>query len=182
MIRMPSSETLQRFADVVGEKGIIRDAERKAPYLQEWRGLWQGATPLILRPANTDEVSRLLAIAHETETAVVPQSGNTGLVGGQTPNADGSEVLLSLDRMTRIIEVDASDYSLTAEAGATLKSIQDAASSVDRLFPLSLASEGSCRIGGNLSTNAGGVNVLAYGNARDLCLGLEVVLADGRIL
>ena len=182
MTQIPTAKTLERLAAIVGEKGIIRDTDRMAPYLQEWRGLWQGATPLILRPASTDEVSRLLAIAHETETVIVPQSGNTGLVGGQTPNANGSEVLLSLDRMARILEVDASDYSLTAEAGATLKSIQDAASSVDRLFPLSLASEGSCRIGGNLSTNAGGVNVLAYGNARDLCLGLEVVLADGRIL
>jgi FAD/FMN-containing dehydrogenase len=168
MKQIPSTETLDRLAAIVGEKGIIREADR--------------ATPLILRPASTDEVSRLMAIAHETGTPIVPQSGNTGLVGGQTPNPDGSEVLLSLDRMTRILEVDADDYSLTAEAGATLKSIQDAASSVDRLFPLSLASEGSCRIGGNLSTNAGGVNVLAYGNARDLCLGLEVVLADGRIL
>ncbi len=182
MTGIPTLETLERLALIVGEKGVIRENDRKAPYLQEWRGLWRGATPLILRPTSTDEVSRLMAIAHETGTVIVPQSGNTGLVGGQTPHADGSEVLLSLDRMTRIIEVDASDYSLTAEAGATLKSIQDAASSVDRLFPLSLASEGSCRIGGNLSTNAGGVNVLAYGNARDLCLGLEVVLADGRIL
>ena len=179
---LPTSETLQRLAAIVGDKGVIRDAEAQAPYLQEWRGLWQGKTPLILRPTNTDEVSRLLAIAHETGTVIVPQSGNTGLVGGQTPKADGSEVLLCLDRMTRIIEVDADNFSLTAEAGATLQSIQNAAAAVDRLFPLSLASEGSCRIGGNLSTNAGGVNVLAYGNARELCLGLEVVLADGRIL
>jgi FAD/FMN-containing dehydrogenase len=182
MRRPPSTETLSRLAAIVGEKGVIRDAHGKEPYLREWRDLWHGATPLILRPANTGEVSRLMAIAHETGTAIVPQSGNTGLVGGQIPNADGSEVLLSLDRMTRIIAVDAEDFSITVEAGATLASVQAAAAEHDRLFPLSLASEGSCRIGGNLASNAGGVNVLAYGNARDLCLGLEVVLADGRVL
>ena len=113
----------------------------------------------------------------------MPQSGNTGLVGGQIPNPDGSEVLLSLDRMTRIIAVDAADFSITVEAGATLASVQAAAAHEhDGSVPLSLASEGSCRIGGNLASNAGGVNVMAYGNARDLCLGLEVVLADGRVL
>ena len=178
----PSPETLSRLAAVVGEKGVIRDAHGKEPYLREWRDLWHGATPLVLRPANTGEVTRIMTIAHETGTAIVPQSGNTGLVGGQIPNADGSEVLLSLDRMTRIMAVDAEDFSITVEAGATLASVQAAAAEHDRLFPLSLASEGSCRIGGNLASNAGGVNVLAYGNARDLCLGLEVVLADGRVL
>ena len=177
---MPSAETLQRLAGVVGPKGVITSAADQAGYLKEWRGLWTGDTPMVLRPQSTDEVSRLLAIAHETNTVIVPHSGGTGLVGGQIPH--GGEVLLSLDRMTRIITVDATDFTLTAEAGATLKSIQDAAEKVDRLFPLSLASEGTCRIGGNLSTNAGGVNVLAYGNARELCLGLEVVLADGRVL
>jgi FAD/FMN-containing dehydrogenase len=180
MTRIPSSETLLRMADVVGPKGVLRDEQDKAPYLREWRGLWTGETPIVLRPQSTDEVSRILAIAHETETVIVPQSGNTGLVGGQIPN--NGEVLLSLDRMTRIINIDGTDFTLTTEAGATLKSIQDAAEAADRLFPLSLASEGTCRIGGNLSTNAGGLNVLAYGNTRDLCLGLEVVLADGRVL
>jgi FAD/FMN-containing dehydrogenase len=135
----------------------------------------------VLRPATTGEVSRILAIANETRTAIVPQAGNTGLVGGQIPHESGHEVLVSLDRMTRIAEVDAANNTMTVEAGATLKSVQEAADAADRLFPLSLASEGSCRIGGNLSTNAGGLNVLAYGTARDLCLGLEVVLADGRV-
>jgi FAD/FMN-containing dehydrogenase len=180
MTKMPSPETITRMADVVGPKGVLRADADKAPYLKEWRGLWTGETPIVLRPKSTEDVSRILAIAHETETVIVPQSGNTGLVGGQIPN--NGEVLLSLDRMTRIVKVDATDFTLTTEAGATLKSIQDAAESVDRLFPLSLASEGTCRIGGNLSTNAGGLNVLAYGNTRDLCLGLEVVLADGRVL
>jgi FAD/FMN-containing dehydrogenase len=180
MTRIPSTETLERMADVVGPKGVLRNEQDKAPYLREWRGLWTGETPIVLRPQSTDEVSRILAIAYETETVIVPQSGNTGLVGGQIPS--NGEVLLSLDRMTRIINVDPTDFTLTTEAGATLKSIQHSAESADRLFPLSLASEGTCRIGGNLSTNAGGLNVLAYGNTRDLCLGLEVVLADGRVL
>jgi FAD/FMN-containing dehydrogenase len=171
-----SQDTLNRLSAVVGPKGV---ASEQASYLKEWRGLWHGNSPLILRPQSTDEVSRIMAIAFETGTPIVPQSGNTGLVGGQIPFG---EVLLSLDRMTQILNVDATNETMTVEAGVTLKTIQDAAENVDRLFPLSLASEGSCRIGGNLATNAGGLNVLAYGNARDLCLGLEVVLADGRIL
>ncbi len=176
---MPTPETLKRFIAIVGEKNAISNATEMAPYMREWRDLWPGTSPLVLRPANTDEVSRILKIAYETNTAIVPQSGNTGLVGGQMPT--GPEVLLSLDRMTKIISVDADDYSMTVEAGCILKNVQNAADAVDRLFPLSLASEGSCRIGGNLSSNAGGLNVLAYGNTRDLCLGLEVVLANGQI-
>jgi FAD/FMN-containing dehydrogenase len=176
---MISETTLQKLIAIVGEKNAIRNAKDMAPYMREWRDLWPGTSPLVLRPSCTDEVSKILAIANETNTAIVPQSGNTGLVGGQMPT--GPEVLLSLDRMTKIIEVDAANHTITVEAGAILKSVQDAADAVDRLFPLSLASEGSCRIGGNLSSNAGGLNVLAYGNMRDLCLGLEVVLADGRI-
>ena len=177
--RQPTDEILNRLAAVVGGKGVIRPGPEQEPYLKEWRGRWHGATPLILRPKSTEEVSRLLAIAHETATAIVPQSGNTGLVGGQIPN--NGEVLLSLDRMTLIRDVDAANNTITADAGVTLRAVRETASSVGRLFPLSLASEGSCRIGGNLASNAGGVNVLAYGNARELCLGLEVVLADGRV-
>ncbi len=181
MRQKPSPETLNRLAAVVGEKNAIRDETAMAGYMQEWRQIWQGRAPLVLRPGSTEEVSRILAIANETRTAIVPQSGNTGLCGGQIPLEDGSEVLLSLDRMNRILDVDASDNTITVEAGAILKSMQEAAEAAGRLFPLSLASEGSCRIGGNLSTNAGGLNVIAYGNTRDLCLGLEVVLADGRV-
>ncbi len=177
----PSAETLSRLAGIVGEKYAIRSPAEMDGYMHEWRDLWHGKSPLVLRPASTDEISRILKIANETLTAIVPQSGNTGLVGGQIPHEDGHEVLLSLDRMTRIVEVDAANNTMTVEAGATLKSVQEAADAANRLFPLSLASEGSCRIGGNLSTNAGGLNVLAYGNARDLCLGIEVVLADGRV-
>ncbi|MEP7174277.1 MAG: FAD-binding oxidoreductase [Aestuariivirga sp.] len=174
-------ELLNQFAAIVGEKHAIRDAASMAGYMTEWREIWVGKSPLVMRPANTEEVSRILKLASETGTAIVPQSGNTGLVGGQIPFEDGHELLLSLDRMTKILNVDAADCTMTVQAGATLKSVQDAADEAGRLFPLSLASEGSCRIGGNLSTNAGGLNVLAYGNARDLCLGLEVVLPDGRM-
>jgi FAD/FMN-containing dehydrogenase len=181
MIAPPSEDTLKRLAAAVGEKNAIRIAGEMDGYMREWRGLWHGKSPMVLRPSSTQEVSQILAIAHETRTVIVPQSGNTGLVGGQIPDETGTQIVLSLDRMTRIVEVDATDNTITVEAGATLKSVQEAADAVERLFPLSLASEGSARIGGNLSTNAGGLNVIAYGNARDLCLGLEVVLADGRI-
>jgi FAD/FMN-containing dehydrogenase len=178
---IPSPATLDRFVAVVGDAHAIRDASAMDNYMCEWRGIWHGVSPLVLRPGSAQEVSRILVIANETRTAIVPQSGNTGLNGGQIPSDSGTEVLLSLDRMTQILDIDAADNTILVEAGAILKSVQDAAGAVDRLFPLSLASEGSCRIGGNLSTNAGGLNVIAYGNARDLCLGLEVVLADGRI-
>jgi FAD/FMN-containing dehydrogenase len=174
-------ELLDKFAAIVGEKHAIRDAASMAGYMTEWREIWVGKSPLVMRPGSTEEVSRILRLASETGTAIVPQSGNTGLAGGQIPFESGDELLLSLDRMTKILNVDAADSTLTVQAGATLKSVQDAADEAGRLFPLRIASEGSCRIGGNLSTNAGGLNVLAYGNARDLCLGLEVVLPDGRI-
>ncbi len=181
MSQTPSSETLDRLVAVVGERHAIRDASAMDAYMREWRQIWVGRSPLVLRPGSTEEVSKILAIANETGTAIVPQAGNTGLCGGQIPTDEGSEVLLSLDRMNRVLDVDPADNTITVEAGAILKSVQEAADAAGRLFPLSLASEGSCRIGGNLSTNAGGLNVIAYGNTRDLCLGLEVVLADGRV-
>ncbi len=177
----PSAQTLARLAAVVGDKYAITDPAQMTAYMTEWREIWTGKSPLVLRPSSTEEVSKILAIAYETLTAIVPQSGNTGLVGGQIPYETGDEVVLSLDRMTRIRAVDLINNSITVDAGVTLKAVQDEAEKVERFFPLSLESEGSCRIGGNLSTNAGGLGVLAYGNARDLCLGLEVVLADGRI-
>ena len=170
---------IQKFIAIVGVKNAITDKDTQVPYLKEWRDMWRGTTPVILRPANTAEVSAILKLAHETGTKIVPQSGNTGLVNGQIPQGD--EVLLSLDRMTRIINVNAADNSITVEGGCILQRIQEAADAADRQLGLSLASEGSCRIGGNLSTNAGGLNVLAFGPARDQCLGLEVVLADGRV-
>jgi FAD/FMN-containing dehydrogenase len=175
----PSAETLAAFAAIVGAKHAVTDADDQAPYLTEWRRLYTGRTPLILRPGSTDEVSRIMALAHAAGTAIVPHGGNTGLVGGQIPF--GPEVVVSLERLNRIRSVDARGNTLVAEAGVTLAAVQKAAGEAGRLFPLSIASEGSCQIGGNLATNAGGLQVLAYGNARNLVLGLEVVLADGRV-
>lgn len=181
MLHHPTPDLLARFAALVGPGGALTDPEATHPYRMEWRDKYLGETPLVLRPQTVGQVSAILALANETRTAIVPQSGNTGLVGGQVPDSSGTEIVLSLDRMTRIRAVDAEGYSLTAEAGAILADVQSAAEAAGRLFPLSLGSEGSCRIGGNISTNAGGTAVLAYGNMRDLVLGLEVVLADGRI-
>ncbi|MGP2491611.1 FAD-binding oxidoreductase [Mesorhizobium sp. PUT5] len=172
---------VQRFAAIVGDKYALRDARDIAPYLSEPRGLWHGRTGLVLRPGSVDEVSRILRLATETGTPIVPQSGNTGLVGGQVPDASGREVVLSLARLDRIREIDVASNTVTAEAGVILQTLQEAADAAGRLFPLSLAAQGSCRIGGNLSSNAGGTGVLAYGNARELCLGVEVVLPTGEV-
>ncbi len=172
---------LKRLKQAAGPQGWIEDADGKAPYLDDIRGLYHGETPLVLRPADTAGVAAIMAICHEAAVGIVPQGGNTGYCGGATPSSDGTQIVLSLARMNRIRDVDPLDNSITVEAGCILADIQQAAESEDRLFPLSLAAEGSCQIGGNLSTNAGGTAVLRYGNARDLALGLEVVLPDGRI-
>ena len=175
------SAILDRMAGIVGAKNIITDADAMVPYLKEWRDLFRGKAQGIVRPGSTAEVAELVKLAAETGTVLVPQGGNTGLVGGQIPISEGREVILSLQRLDKIRAVDTDGDTMIVEAGVTLKRAQDAAEAVGRLFPLSLASEGSCTIGGNLSTNAGGTAVLAYGNARELCMGLEVVLPDGRI-
>jgi FAD/FMN-containing dehydrogenase len=172
------SDVLARLKDVVGPKGFIEAQSGLADFTSEWRGRYNGHTPLVLQPDMTAQVSAILAICNETTTPIVPQGGNTGLVGGQIPLH--GEVLLSLRRMTRIRGV--ADNAMICEAGVILADAQAAALNADRYFPLSLAPEGSCTIGGNLSTNAGGIAVLRYGNARDLVLGIEVVLADGRVL
>jgi FAD/FMN-containing dehydrogenase len=174
------SDALARLKSTVGAKGFSEDASEIAPHLEEWRGKYRGRTPLLLKPSTTAEVSAILSICNETRTPIVPQGGNTGLVGGQIP-FDG-EVLLSLARLNKIRHVDAEGMSMICEAGVILADAQRAADEAGRYFPLSLAPEGSCTIGGNLSTNAGGIAVLRYGNARELALGLEVVLADGRVL
>ena len=179
--KAPSSELLSRFVAIVGEKYAIINAAEQEGYLIENRGLYRGRTPAILRPGSTAEVAAILKLANETGTPIVPQGGNTGLVGGQTPSESGAEILLSLTRLDRIRDIDPSSNTMTCEAGVILAKAQDAAAEVNRLFPLSLGAEGSCTIGGNLSTNAGGTGALAYGVTRDLALGLEVVLADGRI-
>ena len=173
-------EIFERLKSAAGPNGFSEDAGEIAPHLKEWRDRVQGNSPLLLRPATTEQVSAILAICHETGTAIVPQGGNTGLVGGQIPLH--GEILLSLQRMNRIRHMDAPGMTLTAEAGVTLKQAQEAAAAEHLLFPLTLGSEGSCTIGGNISTNAGGNHVLRYGMMRALVLGLEVVLADGRVL
>src|SRR5712675_1618184 len=175
-----SPATLARLIAVVGDKNAITDKDKQTPYLVEFRALWTGHTPVVLRPGSTKEVSELLKIANETSTAIIPQGGNTGLVGGQIPH--NGEIVLSLNRMDKVREVDAVSNTITCEAGVTLQRAREAATNVDRLYPQLLPSEGSCTIGGNLSTNAGGTAALAYGIARSHALGLEVVLADGRVL
>lgn len=179
-LRPPSSDVLARFAKIVGEKYAITDPQAQLPYLTEMRDLYRGRTPMVVRPGSVQEVSAVLALANETNTAIVPQGGNTGLVGGQLPY-DG-EILLSLNRLDRIREVDALSNTITCEAGVTLGRAREAAAAADRLYPQLLPSEGTCTIGGNLSTNAGGTAALAHGIARSHALGLEVVLADGRLL
>ena len=172
---------LARFAAIVGDAHALRADGDLAPYVSEPRGLWPGTTRLVLRPGTVDEISSILRLATETATPVVPQGGNTGLVGGQTPDRSGREIVLSLSRLNRIREVDLASNTVTAEAGVVLQTLHDVADEAGRIFPLSLASQGSSQIGGNLSTNAGGTSVLAYGNARDLCLGVEVVLPTGEV-
>ena len=167
---------------LLGERHVLTAAEDMAPYCTDWRGRYSGSALCVALPGATGEVAaavRACAAAGVAGVPMVPQGGNTGLCGGATPV--GGEVVLSLRRMNRIRAIDADNNSITVEAGCTLQAVQEAAAAADRLFPLSLAAEGSATLGGNLSTNAGGVQVLRYGNARELTLGLEVVLADGRI-
>ncbi len=175
-----SPDLIARLTAIVGDKYAVTEAEELAQYLTEARNLFHGRSPLVLRPSSTAEVSAICKLASEHRIALVPQGGNTGLVGGQTPHS--GEVVVSMRRMDRIREVDTASNTMTVEAGVILQTIQRRADEADRFFPLSLGAEGSCTIGGNLSTNAGGTGALAYGVARDMALGLEVVLADGRIL
>jgi len=175
-----SSSLLVQFANIVGENYAITDPAMQEPYLREMRDLYRGNTPMVLRPGSVAEVSAVLKLANETRTAVVPQGGNTGLVGGQIPHH--GEIVLSLNRMDKIREVDATSNTITAEAGVSLGRVRAAAADVDRLYPLLLPSEGTCTVGGNLSTNAGGTTAVSWGVARQQALGLEVVLADGRVL
>ena len=175
-------ELLARLAAVVGEKSVLADPGEMFSYMQEPRGLFHGRALAVVRPSTVAQISRVLALCNESGTGVVPQGGNTGLVGGQTPDDTRRQIVLSLTRLDKIRDIDPVSDAMTVDAGVTLARAQAAAESVDRYFPLSLASEGSCTIGGNLATNAGGVHVIAYGSARDLALGVEAVLADGRVL
>jgi D-lactate dehydrogenase (cytochrome) len=171
---------LARFAAIVGDKYAITDPQAQTPYLVEMRDLFRGHSPMVLRPGSVAEVSAILNLANETATPIVPQGGNTGLVGGQIPHHN--EIVLSLNRLDRIREVDPTSYTITCEAGVTLQRAREAAAAADRLYPQLLPSEGTCTIGGNLSTNAGGTAAIAHGIARAHALGVEVVLADGRVL
>ena len=176
-----SDELKTRLRAIVGAANVLDGETDMAPFLSDWRGRYHGRARAVVRPRDTAEVAAVVAACAQTGVAMVPQGGNTGLCGGATPLADGAAVVISLARMNRIRALDVDNDTLTVDAGCTLAAVQEAAQAAGRLFPLSLASEGSCLIGGNLSTNAGGVQVLRYGNTRDLVLGLEVVLPDGRV-
>jgi len=179
-MRVLPADLLARFIGIVGQKYAVTDPSLQEPYLVEMRDLYHGKTPVILRPGSVDEVAAILKLANETRTAIVPQGGNTGLVGGQIPFS--GEIVLSLTRLDKIREIDAVSNTMTVEAGVTLQRAREAAANADRLYPQLLPSEGTCTIGGNLATNAGGVAAIAHGVSRAHALGLEVVLADGRIL
>jgi FAD/FMN-containing dehydrogenase len=179
---MLTADTLVDLKAAVGDGAWLDDREDLSAYTVDFRRLYQGATPLVLLPSSVDQVSRVLAICNRERVGVVPQGGNTGYCGGATPDESGSQIVLSMRRLNRVRQVDAANDSLIVEAGCTLAETHAAARSEHRLFPLSLGSEGTAQIGGNLSTNAGGTAVLRYGMMRDLVLGLEVVLADGRVL
>ena len=178
---MERSPHADRFAEMIGAANVLTTPDDQAPYLTEWRDLYQGTTPMVLRPGTTEEVSAVMTYAYEHDLKVVPQGGNTGLVGGQIPQETGDEIVLSLSRLNKIRAVDPVGFTITVESGVVLEVLQNEAEKADRLFPLSLGAQGSCQIGGNISTNAGGTAVLAYGNTRDLVLGLEVVLPTGEI-
>ncbi len=179
--RAPTLELLRALKDAVGEKGWSDDPRDMAPHLVDQRGLYHGTTPLLLRPANREEVAACVHLCAEARVPIVPQGGNTGLVGGAVPFEHGGEILLCLSRMNRIREVDRVNHSMTVEAGCILETVQDAARDAGRYFPLALGAQGSCQIGGNMATNAGGCAVLRYGHMRELVLGIEAVLPDGRI-
>ncbi|MFX1762444.1 FAD-binding oxidoreductase [Paraburkholderia sp. A1RI-2L] len=172
---------LDACASAIGAQHVLIDAHDTAPYLADWRKRYEGAACAVLCPASADEVAAIVKLAHEHRIALVPQGGNTGLAGGATPDTSGRQAVLSLRRLNRVREVDTHNNTITVEAGVILAEVQARAAEAGRLFPLSLAAEGSCTIGGNLSTNAGGTAVLRYGNTRELCLGLEVVTPQGEL-
>jgi FAD/FMN-containing dehydrogenase len=179
-MNIPTS-VLDDLRRIVGPGGYFDQPADLAPFTVDHRKLYRGATPLVVRPSSTEQVAAILRTCHAAGVGVVPVGGNTSYCGGATPSADGSQIVVSLARMQRIRTIDPDNYTLIAEAGCVLSAVQAAAADAGRLFPLSLGSEGSCQLGGNLSTNAGGTAVLRYGMMRDLVLGLEVVLPDGRV-
>ncbi len=178
---MTTASLIATLVGIVGPQHVLGSATELAPYLSDWRGRYRGAAQCVVRPANPAEVAAVVKACAAAAIPIVPQGGNTSLCGAATPDGTGRAVVLSLGRLNRVVAVDARNNTISVEAGCTLAAVQAAARAVDRLFPLALAAEGSCQIGGNLSTNAGGVQVLRYGNTRELTLGLEVVLPDGEI-
>ena len=180
-VNLPDTDLLDTIRAIVGDRGMLTEAADTAPYSEDWRRLYQGRTSAVIRPGTTTELASVVALCASSATPVVPQGGNTSMVGGAVPNEDGSELILSTARLNRIRDLDPADMTLTIEAGVTLKAAQLAAEEQGCLLPLSISSEGTAQIGGVLATNAGGNNTVRYGNARDLVLGLEVVLPDGTI-
>lgn len=176
-----SDQLLGQLIKAVGADQVLTDPADVAPFVTDWRGRYRGAAQCVVRPGNSAEVAAVVRACVAAGVPVVPQGGNTSLCGAATPDESGGAVVISLSRLNRILTVDPKNSTILVEAGCTLAAVQDAARAVDRLFPLALASEGTCQIGGNLSTNAGGVQVLRYGNTRELTLGLEVVLPNGEI-
>src|SRR6266699_4925136 len=172
---------LSTLRAIVGEINVLTSDADVAPYVSDWRDRYHGRTRAVVRPGTTAEVAAVVRCCAEHGVPIVPQGGNTGLCGGATPHAGGDEIVMQLSRLNRVREIDTENATMTVEAGVPLAAVQQAAAEAGLLFPLSLAAEGSCAIGGNLSTNAGGTAVLRYGNARELVLGLEIVLADGRV-
>lgn len=177
----PPADALERFRRIVGPKGWTTDPTDMAPHLTDWRGAYNGQAAMVLRPRTSDEVRRIVKTANEFGISLVPQGGNTSLVGGSVPGASGNEIIVSLTRMRTIRSIDPLNFTITVDAGLTLAEIQEEAAKANRLFPLSLGAEGTAEIGGAISTNAGGVNVLKYGNTRDLVLGIEAILPNGDV-
>jgi FAD/FMN-containing dehydrogenase len=178
---MDDAKLIDRLRQRLGPSGILTDPADTDPYCEDWRRLYHGRTPAVLRPANTQEVADSVRLCAEHRAPIVPQGGNTSMVGGAAVSEDGSQIILSLSRMNKVRAIDTLDMTMAIEAGVTLKAAQLAAEEADCLLPLSISSEGSAQIGGVLATNAGGNNTVRYGNARDLVLGLEVVMPDGQL-
>ncbi|TWB85305.1 FAD/FMN-containing dehydrogenase, partial [Bradyrhizobium macuxiense] len=174
-------QVLEPIRAIVGDCGVVTDRIAMQPLMTAWRDNWEGRVPLVVMPANTEQLSAVVSICARTNTPIVPQGGNTGLTGASQPHGNDSEIVISTQRMNRIREIDLDNDTITVDAGVVLQVVQETAREHGRLFPLSLGAEGSCQIGGNLSTNAGGVQALRYGTARALVVGLEVVLPDGQI-
>ena len=172
---------IARLQEVVGPTHVLTSPDAMSPYLVDWRGRYRGEARCVVRPSATNEVAAVVRLCAEASAPIVPQGGNTGMCGGATPDAGGGEIVVSLGRMARVRAIDPANATITVEAGVPLATVQEEARNAGMYFPLSLASEGSCTIGGNVSTNAGGTAVLRFGNARELTLGIEVVLADGRV-